>query len=169
VFHCRPIHLDKQILYVPGETKEEEEIKRTSSRDWMTFLLARSAEMKKGEYNMCLCNFFFFLIWFVLLCFYFPHGLQFIDNPVTFECLNIKTQLSFVYVSLNWRLIALESITFKEQTNQTHIIFCIKIKKAQTFPWYQAQVIRISTQFHSLNEHKHNFSKTVFKCANAHF
>ncbi|XP_056000180.1 uncharacterized protein LOC130048075 [Ostrea edulis] len=44
-----PIKLDKHILYVPGETENEAEIKRISAQDWMDFLMKRSMEMKKGS------------------------------------------------------------------------------------------------------------------------
>jgi hypothetical protein len=51
-FYFRPIQLDRHLFYIPGETDKEQEIKHSSAIDWMNFLLARSAEMKKGKYKI---------------------------------------------------------------------------------------------------------------------
>jgi hypothetical protein len=39
-------------LYIPGETEKDEDVKRTSAQDWENFILARSKEMKKGDYDI---------------------------------------------------------------------------------------------------------------------
>ncbi|XP_048739943.2 uncharacterized protein LOC125654181 [Ostrea edulis] len=44
-----PINLEKHLLYIPGETEKEAEVKRTSAQDWMDFLIARSMEMREGS------------------------------------------------------------------------------------------------------------------------
>jgi hypothetical protein len=40
------------MVYIPGKTEHEAEIKKISAHDWKSFLLARSAEMKKGIYDI---------------------------------------------------------------------------------------------------------------------
>jgi hypothetical protein len=43
------MELARHLVYIPGETEAEEEVKRTAAQDWLDFLSARAAEMKKGN------------------------------------------------------------------------------------------------------------------------
>ncbi|XP_061190903.1 uncharacterized protein LOC133199030 isoform X2 [Saccostrea echinata] len=42
-----PIRLDKELVYLPGKTENEEVIEK-AAKDWENFLCSRSREMKKG-------------------------------------------------------------------------------------------------------------------------
>jgi hypothetical protein len=67
------MHLGERLFYIPGDTDKEQEIKQSSARDWINFLLARSAEMKKGEYVIerlwqdCLCTIYLYLSYTLIL------------------------------------------------------------------------------------------------------
>jgi hypothetical protein len=47
--HYRPINIGRHLVYIPGETEVEEEVKHAAAQDWLDFLSARAAEMKKGD------------------------------------------------------------------------------------------------------------------------